>query len=124
MALAREREVVHAGRAGADVVLTIDLEVQEVLERALAGIMRRSNPQPGAGGVVLDADTGEVLAIASMPQDWWHELAPVGTRADAHAHLDRLEAVGVDTVTMYPAPEVDLAVSDLELISEIARQRT
>jgi hypothetical protein len=66
---------------------------------------------------------GGADAIASMPQDWWHEIGPIGTPADAHAYLDRLEAVGVDAVTMYPAPEVDLALADLETIVEISRQR-
>ncbi len=75
VALAREETTVRPGRAGADVELTIDREVQEVLERSLAGIVERHAPQPGIGGVVLDADTGEVLALASLPhsrslRDW------------------------------------------------------
>lgn len=75
VSLVREEEVVRPGRAGADVDLTLDREVQEVLERSLAAIVDRHAPQPGVGGVVLDADTGEVLALASLPhsrslRDW------------------------------------------------------
>jgi alkanesulfonate monooxygenase SsuD/methylene tetrahydromethanopterin reductase-like flavin-dependent oxidoreductase (luciferase family) len=66
---------------------------------------------------------GGAEAIASMPREWWHDIGAIGDRADAHAYLDRLEAVGVDAVTMYPAPEVDFALSDLELMIDVSKQR-
>lgn len=63
---------------GADLTLTLDAEVQEVAEEALAlGIKRARSTRfretgepfeaPAGGVVVLDARTGEVVAMASAP---------------------------------------------------------
>jgi len=67
LALGRENRVLQPGLAGSDVYLTLDCEVQEVAERVLDQIMSEYRPVPGAGAVVLDAATGEVLALASRP---------------------------------------------------------
>ena len=47
-------------------VLSIDFRVQSVLEDELARGMAMSQAK-GAAGIVLDVDTGEVLALASLP---------------------------------------------------------
>lgn len=47
-------------------VLSIDARVQGALEDELGQGMAMSNAK-GAAGVILDADTGEVLALASLP---------------------------------------------------------
>lgn len=52
--------------AGADVVLTIDREIQYAAEQALASALERTGAV-GASAVVLDVDSGEVLAIANVP---------------------------------------------------------
>ena len=49
-------------------VLTLDAELQEVVERVVDTIMTRHRPVPGAGAVVLEADTGEILALVSRPE--------------------------------------------------------
>ncbi|MFA7601874.1 MAG: penicillin-binding protein 2 [Novosphingobium sp.] len=46
--------------------LSIDLRVQGALEDELGRAMRESNAK-GAAGIILDVDTGEVLALASLP---------------------------------------------------------
>ncbi|MBR3258525.1 MAG: penicillin-binding protein 2 [Eggerthellaceae bacterium] len=54
------------GENGQDIIISIDIELQKELEDALL----RSAAQEGAtstSGVVLDASTGEILAIASLP---------------------------------------------------------
>jgi cell division protein FtsI (penicillin-binding protein 3) len=53
------------GRA-APMALSIDVRVQGALEDELGRGMALSNAK-GAAGVVLDVDTGEVLALASLP---------------------------------------------------------
>lgn len=58
--------VVEPPRHGADVVLTIDREVQFAVEQALAEVVERSGAKAGTI-VVLDVQTGEVLAMASAP---------------------------------------------------------
>lgn len=51
---------------GKDVVLTIDSNIQQMAEDALAGMARQHHPE-SAAAVVLDARTGEVLALANYP---------------------------------------------------------
>jgi cell division protein FtsI (penicillin-binding protein 3) len=53
---------------GADVVLTLDAELQEIAQRALQEALRRTD---AAGGdvVMLDPRTGELLAVASQRRD-------------------------------------------------------
>ncbi len=52
-------------RPGASVYLTIDAELQKVLERSLEAAVAKS--RTGGAAVVLDARSGEVLALASKP---------------------------------------------------------
>ncbi len=53
---------------GADIVLTLDAELQEIAERALREAVRETD---AAGGdvVILDPKTGELLAVASLRRD-------------------------------------------------------
>ncbi len=58
--------LVEPAIAGSDVVLTIDREIQYAAEEALAAALIRTNAAAGSV-VVLDVDSGEILAIANMP---------------------------------------------------------
>lgn len=51
---------------GADLVLTIDRQIQYTAERALSAAVERYDAL-GGSAVVLDARTGEILALASYP---------------------------------------------------------
>ncbi|MBW8754211.1 MAG: penicillin-binding protein 2 [Sphingomonadales bacterium] len=51
---------------GTPAMLSIDLRVQGALEDELGRGMRESNAK-GAAGIILDVDTGEVMALASLP---------------------------------------------------------
>ena len=57
--------------SGSDVELTIDLKVQEAVEKSLAGVVKQQREQGqkcvGGSAVVLDCTNGEVLAMASYP---------------------------------------------------------
>ena len=52
--------------SGVNVTLTIDLELQEALERELDNAVLQYNPDQ-ALGIAMDPDTGEILAISSRP---------------------------------------------------------
>lgn len=56
-----EYDLLHLPRQGSDIRLTIDAEVQDAAAAALTSI-----GQPG-GAVVMDARTGDLLAVASFP---------------------------------------------------------
>lgn len=60
-----ERLTDASGRA-TPAVLSIDARVQGALEDELGRGMTESNAK-GAAGIILDVDTGEVLALASLP---------------------------------------------------------
>jgi cell division protein FtsI (penicillin-binding protein 3) len=51
---------------GMDVHLTLDRTIQRIAERALEGIVERSAPL-AAAAVVVDVQTGDILALANVP---------------------------------------------------------
>ena len=51
---------------GCDVILTLDTTVQSCLEKQMAAAIDRYDVQNGAFGLVMDVDTGEVLAMATL----------------------------------------------------------
>lgn len=53
-------------RAGKPVALSIDSRVQAAMESAL-GVQMAKHSAVGAAGIVLDVKTGEILAMASLP---------------------------------------------------------
>ena len=69
---------------------------------------------------VWHAERG-VDGLASMPPEWWCELAPIGTIDDAAAHLQALVDAGVHSIGLFPAPDVDAATNQVRDVLEIAR---
>lgn len=66
---------------------------------------------------------GGAEALADMPVEWWNDLGPIGTGRDAHEYFDRVEAAGADSVSVFPAPDADLAADDVDALIEFARNR-
>ena len=64
--------------AGSDVVLTIDRQIQYTTERVLAAAVEEHGAI-GGSAVVLDVDTGQVLAMASVPT---FDPAEIGEASD------------------------------------------
>jgi len=54
-------------RFGKDVQLTLDIKLQQRIENYLAGYRHDPNCGPGMAAVVIDAVTGDILALVSMP---------------------------------------------------------
>lgn len=55
-----------AEESGADLILSLDLSLQSMLEKRLDGVMKGVQAASGVA-VVMDAKTGAVLAMASLP---------------------------------------------------------
>lgn len=51
---------------GAAVVLSLDLKLQTLVEKKLAGLLKKSGGQSGMA-VLMNADSGEVLVMANLP---------------------------------------------------------
>jgi 5,10-methylenetetrahydromethanopterin reductase len=60
--------------------------------------------------------------LATMPADWWIELAPIGTLDDARAHVEALERAGVNSIGLFPAPVLDVARRQIDDVLAIARR--
>jgi len=61
-----DHELLDAARGGQPVALSIDTRVQAAMESELSRAMATFSAR-GAGGIVLDVATGEVIAMASLP---------------------------------------------------------
>ncbi|MGY9048327.1 cell division protein FtsI [Puniceibacterium antarcticum] len=61
-----DEELRDPAREGAPLELSIDLTIQAAMEQVLGGGMRLMNAK-GAAAVLMDVHTGEVIAIASLP---------------------------------------------------------
>jgi len=59
-------EIYQQPQAGINMTLTIDLDIQLALERELNNAVSKYNPEQ-ALGIVMNPNTGELLAIASKP---------------------------------------------------------
>jgi cell division protein FtsI (penicillin-binding protein 3) len=61
-----DKQLTDPTRRGQPAMLSLDTRVQGALEDELLLGMRNANAK-GAAGIVLDVDTGEVMALASLP---------------------------------------------------------
>ncbi len=59
-------EAYVAAQEGCDVILTLDVTVQACLEKQMLAAIDRYDVQNGAFGIVMDVDTGEILAMATL----------------------------------------------------------
>lgn len=59
-------EQYYKAQNGSDIVLTLDATVQYYVEKALSEMVTSTEAQ-GATGIVMDVETGAVLAMASSP---------------------------------------------------------
>ena len=60
-------EQYYKAENGSDLVLTLDDTVQYYVEKALAEMVSATRAANGATGIVMDVDTGAILAMASNP---------------------------------------------------------
>lgn len=64
---------------GHSLVLTLDVEVQSYLEKGLESMVERFDASNGATGIVMDVNTGALVAMASYPN---YDLNEPGTIQD------------------------------------------
>ena len=55
-----------------------------------------------------------------MPADHWVEIGAVGTIDDALAHVTALESAGVDVVSVFPGPSLEIAAEQRRTVAELA----
>ncbi len=59
-------EAYVAAKDGCDVILTVDVTVQAMLEKEMEAAIARYDVQNGAFGMVMNVNTGEILAMATL----------------------------------------------------------
>lgn len=56
----------------------------------------------------------------TMPSDWWGSIGPIGTLDDAVGYVTAMEAEGVTSISMFPAPDIDTARRQIDDVIAIA----
>lgn len=72
---------------GSSAVLTIDTTVQYYLEKYLSLAMQDYDVQNGAAGIVMDVDTGAILAMASLGSFDLNDYLAVSEEAEARINM-------------------------------------
>lgn len=60
-------KIFQSPKEGYDIVLTLDVDVQLFLEESLSNLMEKWSAN-SAGGIVLDPQTGRIIALAATPE--------------------------------------------------------
>lgn len=75
---------------GLNVVLTIDETIQHFAEKHLEGVYNDADAKEGAACIVMDVKTGEILAMATMPNFDLNQPNEI-TDADVLEYLDEIK---------------------------------
>ncbi len=86
----KERLEAKPPKQGADVALSLDTKIQKSAEEALAKIVDSQGKPLPAAAVMLDVNTGEILALASQPSFDPNEMADRVTQA----YFDQVNSEG------------------------------
>ncbi len=105
--LGLEDEIVEAGKRGRPLPLSLDMRVQFALADELRAGMARFTAK-AAAGIVMDARTGEVLAMASLP-DFDPNRAGA---ADENARLNRAATAQYEMGSTFKAFTVAMALEE------------
>jgi cell division protein FtsI (penicillin-binding protein 3) len=99
--------------------LSLDIGVQHAVEAELADAVKRYEAQ-GAAGIVLDVDTGEIVASASLP-----EVDPARPNMDS-ARADKISGstfeLGSVFKTLTVAMAIDQALATPETIVDVRKE--
>jgi cell division protein FtsI (penicillin-binding protein 3) len=94
---------------GTPVALSIDMRVQGALEAELERGMKLNAAQ-GAAGIVLDVDTGEVLALASLPEFNPNKLDAAGAQLMFNRVTNQVYELGSTFKPLTVAAAIDAGV--------------
>ncbi|WGM31755.1 penicillin-binding protein 2 [Brevundimonas sp. NIBR11] len=110
----------EAGSKGEDFALSIDLRVQGVLENELGAVASEVGAK-GAVGVVADAQTGEILGMASWPT---YDANRRGQASD-NAALNRVTSAHYEMGSVFKtftiATAIDKGLADLDTLIDASQ---
>jgi cell division protein FtsI (penicillin-binding protein 3) len=111
-----EKRLADPAQRGEAVALSLDVRVQGALEDELRRGMLATNAL-GAAGIVLDVDTGEVMAMASLP-----EFDPNVAGANGAKNVFNRATNGVYELGSTFKPLTVAAAMDAGVVSDLSRQ--
>ena len=111
-------EEISDALSGADVVLTIDQRAQEILEKHMTEAMEQYDVQNGAFGVIMDVNSGEILAMATLgsydPNNYAEIMDGETALALERQYEEALQAEGEERTTLLSAYNTAVANARLE----------
>lgn len=111
-----EERLTHPVKRGEPVALSIDVRVQGALEDELRRGMLATNAI-GAAGIVLDVDTGEIMALASLP-----DFDPNAVPASGSVNVTNRVTNGVYELGSTFKPLTVAAAIDAGVVRDLGRQ--
>ncbi len=93
-------EAIRAPQAGRDLALAIDTRLQYIAFRELKSAIEANRARAG-GLVILDAQTGEILALANWPTYNPNARNRAAAREDAQSRADRRVRAGIDVEAVH-----------------------
>ena len=97
-------EQYYKAENGSDIVLTLDATVQYYVEKALAEMVNSTQAANGATGIVMDVETGAILAMASNPSYDLNDPSAVYDGIVAEMVKNGKLDLAPSTTPMSPAP--------------------
>lgn len=94
-------EKYYDAQDGHDLILTLDTTVQFYLEKNLQNAIEKYNILNGAFGIVMDVNTGEILAMATLGSydpNHWQDIYDPQLSADLEAMYQKAIAAGEGTL--------------------------
>ena len=127
------RSLDHAGRHRGEsfrvsvfTALCLDDDAADARRRMspfLAGLLTEPNPALDAHPFIDEIrerfHSGGVDALAVMPADWWVEIGAIGSLRDVVAHVEAMRDAGVDDLSFFPGPTIELTRDDLDAVAAI-----
>lgn len=90
--------------------------VAGLVEASVPGLMALPYFDEMAKLVAADGPNG----LMAMPDDWWHQIGPIGTLDDAVAHVAALGEAGARSVALFPAPILGIGRLQRDDVAAIA----
>ena len=88
-------EQYFAAKNGSDLTLTLDTTIQYYLEKGIESMVDKFSAANGASGIVMDAKTGGILAMASYPNYDLNDFLPVSDQT-LQERIERGESTVAD----------------------------
>ena len=93
-AIPGERVMMDPPKAGGQVVLTLDMDLQEIVQQALAEAIEESEAR-GGDVIVVEPQSGEVLALVSVKDGHTNSLSAVNTPHEPGSTLKPFTVAGL-----------------------------